>query len=165
MLILKPLLLLAALLGPSPAQAVPFSVTLSPNDPALACHATSTPVLTFGPPPPGTRSLAVLLWDQRPGKLSGRWLVFDLPVKTTRLDAQNASRLRAGGGKAATNDAGQPGYTAICARGRHDIYVDVYALDVPSLGVPAGTPLRKVHALIHQHKLQEAKLHLVRVIP
>ncbi|GMA16918.1 hypothetical protein E5F05_16025 [Deinococcus metallilatus] len=162
---LKPLLL--ALLSLSAAQAgtAPFSVTLFPHDPALACHSASTPALTFGPPPPGTRSLAVLLWDQRPNQLSGRWLVFDLPLKTTRLDTQDASRLQVGGGKVALNDAGQPGYTALCARGRHDIYVDFYALDVSSLGVPAGTPLRKVHTLIHQHKLREVKAHLVRVIP
>lgn len=143
------------------AGAAPLSVTLSPRDPALPCGAAVTPSLTLsGTPPAGTRSLALIFWDQQPRTLSGRWLVYDLPLTARALGAVKAPSLAVAGGKAATNEAGQPGYTAICAKGRHDLYIDFYAIDVPSLKVPAGTPLQTLHALIRRHKLFEAKAHL-----
>ena len=53
------------------------------------------------------------------------------------------------------------GYTASSPNGRHDIYIDYYAMNVTSLNLPAGTPLQTVHSAIKRHKLQEAKAHLV----
>jgi phosphatidylethanolamine-binding protein (PEBP) family uncharacterized protein len=38
------------------------------------------------------------------------------------------------------------------------IYFDLYAIDVPSLGLPAGAGLAQVHTAIKKHKLLEAKL-------
>ena len=151
---------LLALSGAASALATPFKVELSAADPALTCGSTSTPTLSFsGTQPKGTKGLALIFWDQQPGALSGRWLVYDLPVSTTKLASGTASSLSIGGGKAAKNEAGQPGYTAICAKGPHDIYIDFYALDVASLKLPAGTPLQTLHAAIKRHKLLEAKAH------
>ena len=142
--------------------AAPFQVSLSSSDPALRCSAASTPVLSFsGTPPAGTKSYAIIFWDQRPSSLSGRWLVFDLPLGTARLSPAKAGALSVSGGKAATNETGKAGYTAICTGGRHDIYIDYYALDVTSLKLPAAAPLQTVHAAIKRHKLLEAKAHLV----
>ena len=154
-----PLLGLGAM---SAALAAPTGlfVSLSPKDPALACGAALTPALTFGAPPKNTKSLALILWDQAPDKLTGRWSVFDLPPSTGQLAAVKAPAQHVAGGRAATNETGRPGYSAICARGRHDVYVDLYALDVPSLDLPAGAPLQRVHALIRRHKIVEAKAHL-----
>lgn len=144
------------------ASSAPFAVALSASDTALKCGAATTPVLKFsGTPPSGTKSYAVIFWDQRPSSLSGRWLVFDLPLGTTALTPFPAGNLSALGGKAATNEANQAGYTAVCSKGRHDIYIDYYALDVASLNLPAGAPLQTLHSAIKRHKLQEAKAHLV----
>lgn len=143
------------------ALAAPLSVKLSASDTALKCGATTTPAVAWqGDFPKGTKSLAALLWDQAPGKLTGRWLVFDLPVNAGKLAPMPSASLSVAGGKVAKNDAGQNGYTPVCAKGKHDLYLDFYALDVPSLNLPAGTPLRTVHTAIHKHKLIEAKAHL-----
>ncbi|GAA4018798.1 hypothetical protein GCM10022631_34890 [Deinococcus rubellus] len=149
-------------LGGSQASATSFQVALSASDTALKCGSATTPVLKFsGTPPSGTKSYAIIFWDQRPSSLSGRWLVFDLPLGTTQLKAASANALSVAGGKAATNEANQAGYTAICSKGRHDVYIDYYALNVASLNIPAGAPLQTLHSAIKRHKLQEAKAHLV----
>ena len=154
-------LLAAALLSSSvPALAAPFRVALAAQDPALMCRSRTTPALTFGTPPAGTRALAVIFWDQQPGRLTGRWTVYDLPLGTAHLTSARAGSLTLAGGKAGTNEAGQAGYTAPCAPGVHELYVDFYALNVASLGLPAGAPLQRVHAAIKAHKLLEAKAHL-----
>lgn len=144
------------------AQAAPLHVGLADSDPALTCGAKNTPSVAWsGELPQGTKSLAALLWDQAPGKLTGRWLVYDLPVNTAKLVPASSQSSQMAGGKVATNDVGKLGYTAVCTKGQHDLYLDFYALDVASLNQPAGTPLRTVHAAIHKHKLLEAKAHLV----
>jgi phosphatidylethanolamine-binding protein (PEBP) family uncharacterized protein len=159
------LLVLGAAVALGSAGAAPFSVTLSPTDPGLQCRSAQTPALTLGPAPAGAKSLALIFWDQQPNHLTGRWLVYDLPLNTRRLTPTQAAALRPAGAQAATNEAGQPGYTALCAAGRHDIYIDLYAIDVPTLGARAGTPLQTLHALIKRHKLKEVKAHLVRMVP
>jgi phosphatidylethanolamine-binding protein (PEBP) family uncharacterized protein len=154
-------LALPALLLTSTAVATPLAVTLDAHDPALACGAARTPTLTVtGTPPTGTRSLALIVWDQQPRALSGRWLVYDLPLSTRTLAGVPAASLSPGGGHAAINEAGQPGYSPICAKGVHDLFVDLYAIDVPSLNVPATSALQQVHAQIRRHRLLEAKAHL-----
>ncbi|GAA4012302.1 hypothetical protein GCM10022631_25170 [Deinococcus rubellus] len=154
-------LVATALLSAAPALAAPLSVALSSTDPALKCGAKTTPTLTFsGTPPSGTKRYAAIFWDQMPRALSGRWLVFDLPLSTKSLTPMPAAQLNVAGGKAATNEAGQAGYSAICSRGQHDIYIDFYAIDTASLNLPAGAPLQQVHAAIKRHKLLETKAHL-----
>ena len=142
------------------ALAAPFRVTLSANDAALACSSKTTPTLTFGDPPAGTRALALIMWDQQPGKLTGRWTVYDLPLGTRALNPLAAGSGRVLGAPVAVNEAGHLGYTAPCAAGRHEIYIDFYALNVPSLKLPAGAPLQVVHSAIKAHKILEAKAHV-----
>ncbi|WP_216326108.1 hypothetical protein [Deinococcus aestuarii] len=153
----------------SGARAAGWTVSLSATDPALVCGARVTPDLRLGTPPAGTKSLAVIFWDERPGGLSGRWSVFDLPLGTARLAPGAApgaaARPAPGGGRVTRNEAGQLSYTAPCGKGKHDLYVDLYALDVPSLNLPAGTPLQQVHAAIKRHRILEAKAHVTRVNP
>ena len=124
-------LLAPALLALLPvAHASPFSVALSGKDPALQCGSKVTPTLNFsGTPPKGTRSYAVIFWDQMPNALSGRWLVFNIPLGTTKITPVAADSKKVMSGNAATNEAGQQGYSPICKLGRHDIYIDYYALD------------------------------------
>jgi phosphatidylethanolamine-binding protein (PEBP) family uncharacterized protein len=142
------------------ALAAPFRVTLSAHDAALICSSKTTPALTFGDAPAGTKALALIMWDQQPGKLTGRWTVYDLPLGTKSLKAVPAGSSRVLGAPVAVNEAGNLGYTAPCAAGRHDIYIDFYALNVPSLKLPAGAPLQTVHSAIKRHKILEAKAHV-----
>lgn len=148
----------------TPALAGGFNVTLAANDAALACSAKTTPALTFGKAPAGTKALALIMWDQQPGKLTGRWTVYDLPLGTKALDPFPAASSRVLGAPVAVNEAGQLGYTAPCAAGRHDIYIDFYALNVSSLGLPAGAPLQTVHSAIKAHKILEAKAHVTLTV-
>ncbi|GGR35239.1 hypothetical protein [Deinococcus ruber] len=143
------------------ALAAPFSVTLSAHDPALTCGSKVTPTLTFSAPPPGTKALAIIFWDEQPHTLTGRWTVYDLPLDTKALEPVLAGSSRILGAPVAVNEAGHLGYTAPCAAGKHDIYIDFYALNVASLGLAAGVPLQTVHAAIKRHKILEAKAHVV----
>ncbi|WP_456831078.1 hypothetical protein [Deinococcus sp. UYEF24] len=106
------------------AVAAPFRVTLAPDDAALICSSKTTPALTFGDPPAGTKALALIFWDQQPGKLTGRWTVYDLPLGTKALKPLPAGSGRVIGAPVAVNEAGHLGYTAPCSTGRHDIYID-----------------------------------------
>ena len=155
-------LLLPLLAGYGLAASAPFSVT-SPGGPgAFACRQASPP-LTFGTPPRGTRGLALIVWDQTPARLLGRWVVYDLAPNVRAVPAKLAPGAL---GKQGVNEAGQPGYGAPCgARGRHDVYVDLYALDTASLNLPDGAPLQTVHRAIKRHKLREVKLHVVTSVP
>ena len=138
-----------------------MQVSLAASDPALQCGAAQTPVMQFsGTPPKGTKSYAIIFWDQMPNALSGRWLVFNIPLGTKQLGPVAAAATTVAGGRAATNEAGKQGYSPICKVGSHDIYIDYYALDVASLNLPAGAPLQTLHSAIKRHKLLEAKAHL-----
>jgi phosphatidylethanolamine-binding protein (PEBP) family uncharacterized protein len=154
---------LCAVLLSSADAAAPFTVQLA-NDAALACGSGKTPTLSFGTPPTGTKSLAVIFWDQQGRTLTGRWTVYDLPLGTRGLASVAATSAQVSGARVAVNEAGKLGYTAPCANGRHDLYVDFYALDAASLNLPAGAPLQTVHAAIKRHKLLEAKAHVVVTI-
>ena len=155
-----PLLSGLCLILSTSAQASGFDVTLSANDAALVCFSKTTPALTFGTPPAGTKALALIFWDQQPGKLTGRWTVYDLPLGTRALNPLPSGSSRVLGAPVAVNEAGHLGYTAPCAAGRHDIYIDFYALNVSSLKLPAGAPLQTVHSAIKAHKILEAKAHV-----
>lgn len=144
----------------STALAGGFTVTLAPRDAALTCSSKTTPALTFGNPPAGTKALALIMWDQQPGKLTGRWTVYDLPLGTRTLKSVPAGSSRVLGAPVAVNETGHLGYTAPCAAGQHDIYIDFYALNVSSLNLPAGAPLQRVHSAIKAHKILEAKAHV-----
>ncbi len=147
----------------APTTAAPFRVNLAQTDPALKCGATQTPTLTFGTPPAGTKSLALIFWDQQGSRLTGRWTLYDLPLNTKAVSPTAATSAQVAGARVAVNEAGKLGYTAPCSAGKHDVYIDFYALDVASLNLPAGAPLQTVHAAIKRHKLLEAKAHVVVV--
>lgn len=155
---------LTALLLTSGSAAPPFSVTLQQNDPALRCGANLSPALTLGAPPAGTRSLAVVFWDQQPTKLTGRWLIYNLPVSTRALPAQAATSTALAGGTVGPNSLGKVGFQPPCDKGRRDLYVDYYALSTDRLPVPQGASFRQIHTLIHRYMLQEAKAHLKWVV-
>lgn len=147
--------------APACASGHMFKVTLAQTDPSLKCGARQTPKLSLGPPPAGTKSLAIIFWDRQGSHLSGRWTVYDLPLSTRNLSPTAASSAQVAGARVAINEAGKLGYTAPCGPGRHDVYIDFYALDTASLNLPTGAPLQRVHAAIKRHKRLEAKAHVM----
>jgi Raf kinase inhibitor-like YbhB/YbcL family protein len=120
------------------------------------------PPLEFGTPPAGTKSLAILGWDDdAPGGLASTWVVYDIPTTTSALPEAVPEGANPMNFKQGVNTAGKLKYSGPCplagASARH-IYFDFYALNVPSLGLPAGASLAQVHNAIKKHKLLEAKL-------
>jgi hypothetical protein len=117
--------------------------------------------LAFGTPPAGTKSFAILGWDDSMKGLRNQWAAFDLPVTTTTLPEgvpNGATALKFKQGK---NSSGAMGWSAICpAKGErgHEYYIDFYALNVATLGLPPGADWTAVHAAIKRHKIVEAKL-------
>lgn len=163
-----PLSLAASLALASSALAAPGFSLSSPAfnqgasiPPAFTCDGAGlSPTLRFAHPPAGTRSFAILGWDDdAPGGLASTWVVYDIPAGTKEL----LEGMRTGsdqGVRQGRNTYGKLGYSAPCpAKGKaHHYYFDLYALDVPSLGLPPGASLARVHAAIRKHRIQEAKL-------
>lgn len=126
------------------------------------CDRTSVnPPLAFTAVPSGTKSFAVLGWDDAPGALASTWVVYDIPATATSLPEAVPEGASPMNFKQGRNSAGKLGYSGPCpvAGGKpHRIYFDLYAIDAPSLGLPAGASLARVHAAIKRHRLLEAKL-------
>ena len=118
--------------------------------------------LRFGTPPAGTKSFAILLWDDdAPAGLASQWIVYDMPISLTGLEAGVKDGANVQGFKQGKNTFGKLGYSALCpSKGgkMHHYYVDFYAINVASLGLPAGSSLNVVHAAIKRHKILESKL-------
>lgn len=119
-----------------------------------------SPPLSFANLPAGTQSLAILGWDDEAvGGLASLWVLYDLATNASGLPAHVPPGATGSTFKQGKNTYRKPGYTAPCAKAKtHHIYFDLYALDVPSLGLAAGSGLEAVHAAIKKHKIQEAKL-------
>lgn len=157
---------LSALLGVALASGFTVSSTTFTNGATIPIRYTcdgagvSFP-LQFGTPPTGTRSFAILGWDDSPKGLRNQWAVFDIPLSTTALPEGVPLGATALGFKQGKNSSGALGWSAACPpkgeRG-HEYYIDFYAIDVPTLGLKAGADWTLVHAAIKRHKIMEAKL-------
>ncbi|GAA4609130.1 Raf kinase inhibitor-like YbhB/YbcL family protein [Actinoplanes octamycinicus] len=116
------------------------------------------PRLTWSGAPAGTRSLAVTMYDPDAPTGSGfwHWLAWDLPATSRSLD-----RAVPAGAVAGTNDAGQLGYVGPCppvGDVAHHYEITVYALDVPTLGLPAATPPAATMFTMREHILAYGRM-------
>jgi Raf kinase inhibitor-like YbhB/YbcL family protein len=117
----------------------------------------SSPAFAFSGLPAGTRSLALVLWDPGyRGGLIARWVVYDIPPTAKFPAGLPREALLGNGAKQGHNGLGRLGYDAPCQPGQYQI--DLYALDVPSLGLPPGAGLHRVKAAIQKHRFAEAIL-------
>ena len=67
--------------------------------------------LKFGTPPAGTKSFAILLWDDdAPAGLASQWIVYDMPLKLTGLEAGVKDGANVQGFKQGENTFGKLGY-------------------------------------------------------
>lgn len=122
----------------------------------------NSPALEFGTPPKGTKSFAILGWDDdAPSGLASQWVVYDIPISTKSLPEAVPVGSSVNGFKQGKNSFGKLGWSAPCpSKGAkaHHYYIDFYAINATSLGLPAGSSLNAVHSAIKKHKLLEAKL-------
>ena len=118
--------------------------------------------LTFGAPPAGTKSFAILGWDDdAPTGLANQWAAYDIPLTMKGLPEGVPLGASVMGFKQGSNSYGQLGWSAVGppkgAKGHH-YYIDFYAIKTATLGLPAGANWQTVHSAIKRTKLLEAKL-------
>ncbi len=118
--------------------------------------------LSFGTPPAGTKSYAILGWDDdAPSGLSNQWAAYDIPLTMKGLPEGVPLGATVMGFKQGSNSYGKLGWSAACpakgAKGHH-YYIDLYAIKTATLGLPAAANWNTVHSAIKRTKLLEAKL-------
>jgi Raf kinase inhibitor-like YbhB/YbcL family protein len=116
------------------------------------------PALRWSGAPSRAKSFAVTVNDIDAPTGSGFWhdVVWDVPGSATSLGPTSPR-----GAVEGLNDAGQNGYLGPCppaGDGRHRYVIDVYALDVPTLGAPASTPPAVANFMMHGHIVGKAEL-------
>ena len=114
------------------------------------------PGLRWADPPPGTRSLVLILHDpdstHKPDFV--HWVRFDIPITPGELPARQAAA-----GLPGRNDFGEAAYCGPCPTdGPHRCVFDLYALDVDTLGLRRGASHDEVEAAMEGHLLGRANL-------
>jgi hypothetical protein len=108
---------------------------------------------------PATAKSFVLIVDDpdAPNGTFTHWVLFDIPATLKQLN-EGASTIGVNG----TNSFGQSKYQGPCppiGHGPHHYYFTLYALDVATLNLKAGTPRRQVEAAIESHNV--GRTHLI----
>ena len=115
-----------------------------------------SPQLSWGEPPAGTKSLALIMDDpDAPGGTFRHWGAYDIPPSTRTIERGQP------GGSQAVNGFGKPGYGGPCppkGHGPHHYRFKLYALDIAGLTVPAGAKVEQVEAEAQKHQLGFAQL-------
>jgi Raf kinase inhibitor-like YbhB/YbcL family protein len=98
------------------------------------------PAIRWSGAPQGTKSFAVTMFDQDAPTGSGLWhqIAWDIPATATSFDGTLPA-----GAVSGTNDTGATGYLGPCPPVgdiAHRYVISVLALDVPTMGMAAGTP-------------------------
>ena len=131
--------------------------------PVYTCEgAGQSPELSWPEPPPGTRSLALIVDDpDAPGGTFHHWGVFNIPE-----DQRSIARGAGNGGSntnfvQAVNDAGKSGYMGPCpppGHGPHRYRFKLYALDVDKLTLSPDAKIPEVEQQAQQHKIAVAQI-------
>src|SRR6516164_4204227 len=116
------------------------------------------PSLEWSGAPAETRSFALVLEDpDAPAGVWCHWLLYDVGGKVHNL----AQGFRPGAlGLSGANDFGNPGYGGPCppkGNGPHRYFFKLYALDVHTLGLPAGVKRAELLQALKGHILGEAQ--------
>jgi Raf kinase inhibitor-like YbhB/YbcL family protein len=131
------------------------------NGQAIPAHhtcdgANQSPPLSWGEPPQGTKSFALVIDDpDAPSGTFRHWGAFDIPVSTRRLGAGQAV------GVQARNDFGNSGYGGPCppkSHGPHHYHFKLFALDTDKLGLSPGAKVVDVENAARQHAIAEGEL-------
>src|SRR5256885_4651949 len=118
--------------------------------------ANQTPALSWGEPPQGTKSFALVIDDpDAPGGTFRHWGAYDIPASTQSIAAGQKV------GTEVTNDKGGPGYTGPCpppGHGLHHYHFKLFALDAERLRLPPGSKNAGVENPANQHPVGKAEL-------
>ncbi len=115
-----------------------------------------SPPLEWGASPEGTRAFVLIADDpDAPGGTWVHWVLYDLPGDTRALPEGNPESL----GVAGLNDFRRAAYGGPCppVGNPHRYFFTLYAVDVPSLGLPQGASRGAVEAAMQGHILAQAQ--------
>jgi hypothetical protein len=168
-LALVPLFIISAGLVPAGRGAVPsLEVTSDAFSHGGRIPATHTcdgenlpPPLAWGPVPPGTASLALLVSDEdAPGGSFIHWVAYNIPPVTRKIPAGGSGRaVLPAGSVQGRNDFGRAGYGGPCPpRGKpHRYHFTVYALD-SATGVTVARDGRMLLGAMEGHILARGEI-------
>jgi Raf kinase inhibitor-like YbhB/YbcL family protein len=115
-----------------------------------------SPALSWGEPPAGTKSFALIVDDpDAPSGLFRHWGAFDIPASTRSIGEGQSI------GKEAVNGFGKAGYGGPCPpprHGTHHYHFKLYALDVAELDLPAGSKVEQVENEAQKHAIAQGEL-------
>lgn len=113
-----------------------------------------SPELNWSQVPVNTHSFALIVDDpDAPGGTFTHWVLYDMPARSEKLAAGASNS-----GVSGLNSTNQPGYMGPCPpSGIHRYYFKLYALDVPTLGLPAGATRQQLEAAMQNHILGTAE--------
>jgi len=117
-----------------------------------------SPSVEWSGEPRDTRSFALIVDDpDAPAGVWNHWLLWDIPGSSRAL----AQGFKPGEpGVSGANDFGKPGYNGPCpprGHGPHRYFFRLFALDVPSLEVRAGSRRAELDRALHKHVLAAAQ--------
>ena len=115
-----------------------------------------SPALSWGEPPPGTKSFALVVDDpDAPSGTFHHWGAFDIPAAARSIGAGQLV------GRQAVNDFGKPGYGGPCppkGHGPHHYHFKLFALGVDRLGLSANAKVAEVEGAANQHAIGRGEL-------
>jgi Raf kinase inhibitor-like YbhB/YbcL family protein len=116
-----------------------------------------SPSLEWSGEPRDTKSLALIVDDpDAPAGTWNHWLLWDIPASLHAL----AQGFKPGKlGESGTNDFGKPGYNGPCPPrgGPHRYFFKLHALDVPGLGLRAGSKRDGLDRALRGHVLAKTE--------
>jgi len=115
-----------------------------------------SPALSWGDPPQGTKSFALVIDDpDAPNGTFRHWGVFDIPESARSIGGGQKI------GTEVTNDFGKAGYGGPCppkGHGAHHYQFKLFALDVDKLNIPAGAKVHDVENKAAKHAIAQGEL-------
>lgn len=124
--------------------------------------ADQSPQLGWPEPPPGTRSLALVMDDpDAPNGTFRHWAVFDMPGTRRSIGRGEGNGPGDSNFVQAMNDFGKSGYGGPCpprGHGPHHYHFKLYALDVDGLKLPADATVEQVEQEAKRHQVAMAEI-------
>jgi Raf kinase inhibitor-like YbhB/YbcL family protein len=118
--------------------------------------ADQAPPLSWGNPPPGTKSFALVVDDpDAPNGTFRHWSVYDIPGSVRSIGGGQQS------GTEVTNDFGKPGYGGPCppkGHGPHHYHFKLFALDVDKLDVGSNARIADVENAAQRHAIAQGEV-------
>ncbi len=129
-------------------QPIPLQYTCDGED--------QTPALSWGEPPQGTKSFALVIDDpDAPSGTFRHWGVFDIPASARSIGGNQRV------GTEVANDFGKPGYGGPCppkGHGPHHYHFKLFALEVDRLGLSPDAKIVDIENAARQHAIGQAEL-------